>query len=367
MAADGEDMTNPDASDFVQEVTPFPQAQDLFLLSKQSLPESVLLQSALSDTNNPKKDEGSIHELVSLAPEHPFQPFLEALINVNGVEVEEGSQRLSTDVDDGNGFVLHSEHSLSEDSNSKSAGLGDVSEKRVGEKIALFEGLAVQLGDDNDEHTLGKIEILDSQDDRQNESRTMLRAELPDVLRIGAVPGNSDGLTVEEERVTADGAVSSGEDVLFEGLTLVDPPSESLAKGTAGLGLDDVSVVRGLEEVIDESGEVKVESVAICGSLIGTSKESEASESSHTDITFTNGTHKVETLGEILSRDRKEKVSREVGRGTGEEASSSQIVSSDHARIASDSMGNTSKTYQGNGDSVPPRALKPAPVANSDG
>lgn len=355
MAADGEDMTNPDASDFVQEVTPFPLAQDIFLLSKPSLPA----ESALSDTNKPKQDEGS-----TLAPEHPFQPFLQGSI-ANGVEVEEGSHHLATNDDvDGSGSVLPPEHSLSEDFNSGSAGLGDVSEKRVGEKIALFEGLFVQQGDDHEEHVLGKTESLNSQD---GESKTVLGAELSDVLINGAVPGTSEvhGLTVEEERVTVDSAVSSsGEDVLFEGLTLVDPPSEAPARGTASLGLGDVSTVGGLEEVIAESGgvTVEVESLAIRESLNETSKESEASQSSHTDITLTNGTYKVETLGEILSRDHKAKVSREVGKGTGEETSSSQIISSDHARIAS-----ASKAYQGNGDSVPPRALKLASAASSDG
>lgn len=351
MAADGEDMTNPDASDFVQEVvTPFPQAQDLVLLSsKESLPEKVLLQQ--SSLSEQKHDEGSVHELVS--PEHPFQPFLQGSV-VNGVEIEES------------GSVVPTEQSRLKDLNSESSGVGDVSEKRVGEKIALFEGLAVLQGDENEEHVLGKIEIVDSQDDRQNESRTVLGAELPDVNN--AVPGNSEvyGVTGDEERATGDSAISSGEDVLFEGLTLVDPPSEVPASGNAGLGLDDIS---GLEEGIDESGGVKVEveSVALHESLNETSKESEASQSSHADITLTNGTHKVETLGEILSRDHKEKVSREVGKGTGERTSSSQIISSDHVRMASDSMGSTSKAYQGNGDSLPPRVLKPAPVANSDG
>lgn len=141
MAADGEDITNPDASDFVQEVTPFPQASDIVLLSTPSLP-------VLSDTSKPKADEGSLQ---SLPPEHPFQPFVS-----NG----EG-----TSTDDGSVLPL----------NSESAGSGDVSEKRVGEKIALFEGLAVQQGDE-EEHGSGNIEVLDSQ--LQAEHRIYLSPEL---------------------------------------------------------------------------------------------------------------------------------------------------------------------------------------------
>lgn len=345
MAADGEDMTNTDASDFVQEVTPFPLAQDLLLLSKQSQPESVLLQSVLSDVNRQKTDEGSINEpgklLEPLAPEHPFQPFLQGSL-VNGAEVEEGSQRLATDDVDRSGSILPSEHTQLEDYNSGSADLGDISEKRVGEKIALFEGLAVLQGDDNEEYGVGEVEIVDSEDDRQNESRTMLEAERPGVpLFNNEMPGSSevDGLIFDEERTIGESAVSSGEDVLFEGLTLVDSPSEAPANGTVNLGLDNVSTAEEQAEVIEESGEV-----------YGTP----------------NRTDKVQTLGEILSRDHKEKVSREVGKGTGEETSSNQIISSNHAPIVPDSMGSTSKGYQGNGDSEPARVLKPAPVVNSD-
>lgn len=375
MAADGEDMTNTDASDFVQEVTPFPLAQDLLLLSKQSLPESILLQSALSDANKKKQDEGSINELGQapepLAPEHPFQPFLQGSL-VNGAEVEEDFQRLVPDDGGDHGSILLPEHALSEGFNSESADLGDVSEKRVGEKIALFEGLAVLQGDDSEEHAPGRIEIVDSQDARQNESSTMLEAELPGVrLSNNEVSGSSevDGLSPEEERITGESAISSEEDVLFEGLTLVDLASEAPANGTVNLGLDGISTAEGLAEVIEESGGVKVgvESVAIRESLTDASKESEASQGSNTDIALSNGTLKVETLGEILSRDHIEKVSREVGKGTGEETSSSHIISSNHAQIVPDSMGSTSKGYQGNGDSVPPRVLKPAPVVNSDG
>jgi tetratricopeptide (TPR) repeat protein len=286
MAADGEDITNPDASDFVQEVTPFPQAQDIVLLSTPSLP------AALSDTSKPKPDEGSLQ---SLPPEHPFQPFVE-----NGE-------------DDGSVLPL----------NSESAGLGDVSEKRVGEKIALFEGLAVQQGDE-EEHGSGKIEVLDSQ------------------LEAEPVSGTSE--IVEVEQVTGDSAVSSsGEDVLFEGLTLVDPPSEV----PTSIELDEKSLVGGLEKMID-----KVESVADHESPNVTLQDSEVS----TEIALSNGTPKIETLGEILSRDHQAKMLREVGKGTGEATSSS----SHDGRPPFVST----KADQGNGDT---RALKTAPLASSDG
>ena len=371
MAADGEDMTNTDASDFVQEVTPFPLAQDLLLLSKQSLPESVLLQSALSDANKQKQDEASINKPVQplepLAPEHPFQPFLQGSL-VNGVEVGED---FATDEVGDSGSILPPEQSLSEGFNIESADLGDISEKRVGEKIALFEGLAVLQGDDSEEYALGKIDIVEIQDARQNESRTMQEAGPPGVrLSSNEMPGSSkiDGLVPEAERTTGESTVSSRQDVLFEGLTLVDPTSEAPANGTVNPGLDGVSTVEGLAEVIEESGggKVEVESVAMCESVNDASKESEASQGSRTDIILSNGIYKVETLGEMLSRDHEGKMSREVGKGTGDETSSSQIISSNHAQIVPDSMGSTSKGYQGNGDSVPPRVLKP-PVVNSDG
>ena len=329
MAADGEDMTNTDASNFVQEVTPFPSAQDLLLLSKQSLPEKVLLQSSLSDANEQKQDEDSTNELMQpvqpLASESPFQPFLQGSL-VNEVEVEKDSQRLATvDVGD-SGSILPPQHALPEDFNSESAGLGDISEKKVGEKIALFEELA------------------------------MFEAEVPGArLSTNAMSGSSevDGLILEEELTAGESAVFSGEDVLFEGLSLVDPPSEAPANGTVNLGLDDVSMVEGVAEVIGESvGEkVEVESVT---SLNDTSKKSEASQGSHADITLSNGTHKAETLGELLSRDHKEKVSREVGKGTGQETG----ISSKHAPIILDSI--MSKGYQGS-------VLNPAPVVNMDG
>lgn len=110
-----------------------------------------------------------------VAPEHPSQPFLQGSL-VNGVEVEEGSQRLATGDVDRSGSILPPEHAQLEDYNSGSADLGDTSEERVGEKIAPFEGLAVVQGDENEEHAVDQAEIVDSEDDRQNESRTVHEA-----------------------------------------------------------------------------------------------------------------------------------------------------------------------------------------------
>lgn len=144
------------------------------------------------------------------------------------------------------------------------------------------------------------------------------------------------------ERVAGDSAVSSsGEDVLFEGLTLVDPPSEV----PTSVELDEKAMVGGLEKMID-----KVESVADHESPNVTLQDSEVS----TEIALSNGTPKLETLGEILSRDHQAKMLREVGKGTGEATSSS---SSHDGRPPFAST----KADQGNG------ALKTAPLASSDG
>ncbi|XP_073389885.1 uncharacterized protein [Physcomitrium patens] len=367
MAGDGKDMTNTDGSDFVQEVTPFPLAEDLLHVSRQLTSETVVLQLDLSDADKEKEIVGSINE--TLGPEHPFEPFLQESI-ISRTEVVEAPQGLATDGIDGNGSTLPAEHAAVSDLNPENAGTGDVSEKRVGEKIALFEGLAVVQGDDSEEFGLRKIESLDSQYDSQNDPGTMPGAELSEAPLSHnelAENGEVDGLTDRAAQRIGENAVSSGEDILFEGLTLVDLSSEAPANGAVNFELGGVSVMERSAEVTRESVRIdgKNESVTASESLNVTSKEIEVSSGPHTDVT--NETRKVETLGEILSRDREEKASREVGKETGEEINSGQSSSGNHVRIASDPMGSTSVGSQGNGDTMPRKVLKSAPLVNSDG
>ena len=370
MATQGEESV----IEYVQEVTPFPMAQDLLLLGKDSVPESTLLSMVSTVPTEATVKGGQLLE--SLVPEQPFAPFLDSKeggvmpleITTREGQIANGNQETTP---------VSLDHELQEESY-EPLNEGDVSEKKVGEKIALFEGLAILQVEEIEEPMhkrnnsvegyLGNVESNLNSEGLTDSNNSAVDSEgMPESL-------TGDVESIEEKGSSEVTNEFASEDTLFEGLTLIESSND--APETVGVSQNDSEEVSQNDTVdlevdkqsdrlpeVTESGEVDA-----AGRLNATEsfKDLNAGHIQQLQsVTVPNGTHKVETLGEILMRDRKEKESRESATGAGEETISQG--SSDHnAQSVPMHMGSTSKRPQVNGDAASLRIGRPPP-ATSDG
>lgn len=362
MATQGEE----NVIEYVQEVTPFPMAQDLLLLAKDSVPESTLLPLVSTVPTEATVKGGQLLE--PLVPEQPFAPFLDSKEGgVMPVEITTREGQIANGNQETTPVSL--DHELQEESY-EPLNEGDVSEKKVGEKIALFEGLAILQVEEIEEPMhkrnnsvegyLGNVESNPNSEGLSDSNNSAVDSEgMPESLT-----GNVE--SIEEKGNSEVTNEIASEDTLFEGLTLIESSNE--APETVGVSQNDTVDLEvdkqsdRLPEVI-EGGEVDA-----AGGLNATESPKDLN-AGHIQrlqgVTVPNGTHKVQTLGEILMRDRKEKESRESATGAGEETISQG--SSDHnAQSVPMHMGSTSKRPQVNGDAASLRIGRP-PAATSDG
>lgn len=362
MATQGEES----AIGYVQEVTPFPMAQDQLLLAKDSLPESTLLPMVSTVPTEGTVKEGQLLE--PLVSEQPFAPFLDSKEGgVMPVEIAAREGKFA------NGNQEHTpvslDHELQEESY-EPLNEGDVSEKKVGEKIALFEGLAILKVEEIEEPMhkrnnsvegyLGNVESKPNPEELMGGDNSVVDSEgMPERL-------TGDVESIEEKGNSELTNEFASEDTLFEGLTLIESTNE--APETVGVSRYDT-----VDSEVDKQSDRPPH--VIEGGEVGAAGKLNATESSKDldvgqiqglqGVTVPNGTHKVETLGEILLRDRKEKESRESATGAGEETISQGSL--DHnAQSVPMHMGSTSKRPQVNGDGGSLRIGRPPP-ATSDG
>lgn len=323
--------------DFVEQVTPFPMAEDLLLLAKQSVSETALV-SLINDAKEGAATK-EVQPLQTLPSDQPYSLFPNAEIE-SGL-VENGKREGAIEEVP----AIHEKGDGVDDYLPPKVDVVDETASVI-EKIALFEGLMVSSDDGTDE-TVSRRDNTILQSEGLNQDSAIFEGPLVDEPSRVA-PETDEGLenrTISsEERDLEVSAQMSQEDLIFQGLTLAEPSNVALeSDGTSEVG----------HEFEEGRGGV------------GTSTDlREREREGFEEITLVSGTHRVETLGEIFAKDPQEKESREGVKGAGE-GTSSGASSDQNAQFVAENVGSTSQRPQLNGDAAPTKNLRPA-VPTSD-